>query len=256
MLKELADIVVAAGDILLKHYKQPHLKIYTKSDNSPVTEADYEVSDFFLQSLEVYNKPIVTEEKVRSVDIDEDYFIIDPLDGTRYFINGEDHYAILLALVSQRRPVLGITYFPSLNLLYTSQKGSGSFLNGQRISNAETRQEIIAFSAGFHKRPESQEMIQKLKIQTVLEQESVLKMTRLAEGVADFYPRFGRTYEWDTASTQILLEEAGCSVYDVNTLKPLEYSKKDFKNSGFIVFRNDLKIPVLEILKQFQLSKR
>ena len=259
MLKELTENitknVVEAGDILLKHYKKPHLKIYTKEDQSPVTEADYEVSDYFLQVLEKYGKPIVTEEKIRSVDVEEDYFIIDPLDGTRYFIDGEDHYAILLALVSRRRPIMGITYFPALNLLYTAQKGQGSFLNGAPIANTQTRQNIVAFSAGFHKRIEAQELIHHLKIQTVMEQESVLKMTRLAEGVADFYPRFGRTYEWDTASTQILLEEAGCSVYDVHTLRPLEYSKKEYKNNGFVVFRNDLKQGVLEALGSLQLKR-
>ncbi len=255
MLKDIADKTYEAGEILKSLFGKKSLKIFTKSDKSPVTEADHRVSDYFIEALKGYGLPVVTEERILEVPADQDYFIIDPLDGTRYFIDQQDCYAILVALVSKNQPTLGVTYFPSLDLMYTAKKGGGAFLNSEKIFNAETRSDLVAFSAGFHRKPEALEIIENLNIKSVLEQESVLKMTRLAQGVADFYPRFGRTYEWDTASAQILLEEAGCCVYDVTTQTSLQYSKPHYKNNGFVVFRRDLKDKVCEALKVYQKTR-
>lgn len=251
MLKEITALTREAGDILLGHFGKKDLKIYTKGDASPVTEADFAVSDFFVEKLKPYGCPVVTEEKIPDQAPDEDYFLIDPLDGTRYFIDGESHYAILLALISNRRPVLGITYFPSKQLMYVAQKGQGAFLNERRIFNSETRQDLVSYSAGFHKHPDALALVSAMNIKTIKEQESILKMTMMAEGNADFYPRFGKTYEWDTASAQILVEEAGCVVWDALTAQPLEYSKPNFKNNGFVVFRADLESKVVEVLRAF-----
>lgn len=251
MLQKVEDLTKDAGKILMGFFNKKDLKIFTKEDASPVTEADYAVSDFFIQKLQMFGCPVITEEKVPEQIPDGDYFIIDPLDGTRYFIEGAQHFAILVAFVSRRRPIVGVTYFPALDLLYTAEKGKGAFLNGQKIYNRETRADLVAYSSGFHRRPEAAELIHSMNIKKIKEQESILKMTKMAAGAADFYPRFGKTYEWDTASAQILAEEAGCSVWDVRTAQPLEYSKPRFKNHGFVVFRNDLESKVIDILKTF-----
>lgn len=251
MLKEITDLTREAGSILLGHFGKKDLKIYTKGDESPVTEADFQVSDFFIEKLKPFGCPVVTEEKVPEQAPTGDYFLIDPLDGTRYFIDGEKHYAILLALISGRRPVMGITYFPSKDLMYVAQKGQGAFLNDKSIFNREVRSDLVSYSAGFHKHPDALALVQAMNIKTIKEQESILKMTMMAEGVADFYPRFGKTYEWDTASAQILVEEAGCVVWDAHTARPLEYSKPNFKNHGFVVFRADLEDKVTGVLKAF-----
>lgn len=251
MLKEITALTYEAGEILLGYFGKKDLQIFTKDDASPVTEADFAVSDFFVEKLKPFGCPVVTEEKVPEEPPKDDYFLIDPLDGTRYFIDGEKHYAILLALISNRRPVMGVTYFPSKNLMYVAQKGHGAFLNDQSIFNSETRQDLVSYSAGFHKHPDALALVQAMNIKTIKEQESILKMTMMAQGNADFYPRFGKTYEWDTASAQILVEEAGCTVWDALTGKPLEYSKPRFKNHGFVVFRNDLKNKVTTVISSF-----
>jgi 3'(2'), 5'-bisphosphate nucleotidase len=251
MLKDVEFVTREAGQILLSFFKKPDLKIIIKPDNSPVTEADYASSDLFIEKLARLGLPVVTEEKVPEESPSGDYFIIDPLDGTRYFIDGEKHFAVLVALVSKNRPVLGVTYFPALNLMYTAEKGKGAFLNGAKIFNSQKRMDLVAYSSGFHNKPEAVELLSSMNIQTIKEQESILKMTLMAQGEADFYPRFGKTFEWDTASAQILAEEAGCSVWDVRTAKPLEYSKPIFKNHGFVVFRNDLEEKVKAILQIF-----
>lgn len=256
MLKEITDLTHQAGELLLAQFGKKSLKIFKKEDASPVTEADYEVSDFFIEKLKPFGLPVVTEEKVPEFAPQGDYFLIDPLDGTRYFIDQEQHFAVLVALISKKRPVLGVTYFPAKNLMYVAAQGEGAFLNGQRIFNSQTRTDLIAYSTGFHKRPEAQELIQAMNITSIKEQESILKMTLLAQGEADFYPRFGKTYEWDTASAQILAEEAGCKMWDVTTSAPLEYSKPDFKNKGFVLFRQDLVDQVQTVLAKWNREQR
>jgi 3'(2'), 5'-bisphosphate nucleotidase len=251
MLKEITDLTHEAGEIALRYFGKKDLKIYTKDDLSPVTEADYKVSDFFIEKLKSFGLPVVTEEKVPDVAPSSDYFVIDPIDGTRYFIDQEKHFAILVALISKNRSVMGVTYFPASGLMYTAEKGKGGYLNGKKIMNSQTRSDLVSYSAGYHKHPDAAELIKAMNIKTMKEQESILKMTRLAEGDADFYPRFGKTYEWDTASAQILTEECGCTVWDTRTLQPLEYSKPMFKNHGFVSFRNDLKDKVVEVLTTF-----
>lgn len=251
MLKEITDLTYEAGELLIAHFGKKSLKIFTKPDLSPVTEADYQVSDFFIEKFARFGLPVVTEEKVPEVPINGDYFIIDPLDGTRYFIDQEEHFAILVALISNHRPVLGVTYFPAKKMMYVAEKGKGAFLNDQPIYNRQTRTDLIAYSAGYHNHPKAVDLMRAMNITVVKEQESILKMTLLAQGEADFYPRFGKTYEWDTASAQILAEEAGCRIFDVKTAQPLLYSKPNFKNGGFVLFRNDLEDQVLRMLSQF-----
>lgn len=256
MLKEITDLTREAGEILLSHFGKKDLKIYTKDDSSPVTEADYKVSDFFIEKLKPFGLPVVTEEKVPDEAPAGDYFVIDPLDGTRYFIDQAQHYAILVALISNKRSVMGITYFPAKNLMYTAEKGKGGHLNGHKIFNSQTRKDLVSYSAGYHKHPDALALIEAMNIKTINEQESIIKMTKLAEGEADFYPRFGKTYEWDTASAQILAEECGCLVWDSRTKQQLEYSKPLFKNHGFVAFRQDLQKQVVGVLDTFNESRR
>lgn len=251
MREKIEKITIQAGDILLRYFKKPDLKIIRKEDGSPVTEADYASNDYLIAQLEPLGIPIVTEESQLASIPMEDFFIIDPLDGTQYFIDQTPHFAVLLALISGGRPVLGISYFPVSGLLFSAELGQGSFLNGQKIKNEQTRKALIAYSSGFHLKPQAQPLIEALNIQTVLNQESILKMCNMARGDADFYPRFGRTYEWDTASGQILLEEAGCGVVDVRTLEPLKYGKPDYLNHGFICYRQDLESQVQSLFKDF-----
>lgn len=251
MLKEITDLTQEAGELALTYFGKKDLKIYTKDDSSPVTEADYKVSDFFIEKLKPFGLPVVTEEKVPEAAPSGDYFVIDPIDGTRYFIDKEKHFAVLVALISKNRSVMGVTYFPATGLMYTAEKGKGGFLNGKKIMNSQTRTDLVSYSAGYHKHPDAVALIEAMNITSIKEQESIIKMTKLAEGEADFYPRFGKTYEWDTASAQILAEESGCTVWDARTMQPLEYSKPLFKNHGFVAFRNDLKSKVVDVLTTF-----
>jgi 3'(2'), 5'-bisphosphate nucleotidase len=252
VFEQVEKLTVEAGQMLMSYFKKPDLRITIKADESPVTEADYAVSDFFKEKLAHLNIPVVTEESQPEERPKGDFFIIDPLDGTRYFINGDEHFAVLVALISEGAPIMGFTYFPAMQLMFSAAKGRGSFMNGDKISNQSQRTALIAYSLGFHNRPQGQELIKKLNIEEVRIQESVLKMGYMARGDVDFYPRFGTTYEWDTASGQILLEEAGCQMFDVNTLRPLKYGKTAYKNSGYVAFRTDLAPKVTELFRDLK----
>ncbi len=250
MREKIEKITIQAGEILLKYFKKPDLKIIDKTDGSPVTEADHASNDFLIESLEALGAPVVSEERQLPLP-NQDYFIVDPLDGTQYFIDQAPHFAVLIALVSAGRPILGVTYFPATGLMFSAELGKGSFFNGSKIANTQTRKALVAYSSGFHLKPQAQPLMSALNIQEVRHQESILKMCNMARGDVDFYPRFGNTYEWDTASGQILLEEAGCRVVDLKTLEPLRYGKPQYLNNGFICYREDLDLKVKELFRDF-----
>lgn len=256
MLEQIKSIALKAGELLLEDYRKPNLKVITKPDDSPVTEADLRVSDFFLQQLEPLGVPVVTEEAVPEEVPDGDFFIVDPLDGTRYFIEGYDYFAVLIALVQKGRPTMGVIHFPALQKTFWAEKGKGAFYNGDKLFNKNKQSDLVAFSTGFHKKPQAKALMQSMNITQVKKQDSILKLGYLARGDVDLYPRFGPTYEWDTAPGQILVEEAGCRFWDVQTLKPLTYGKPRFKNSGFVVFREDLESKVMEQFKELNWRPR
>lgn len=255
MREFVEKLTLEAGQMLMSYFKKPGLQITIKPDSSPVTEADLAVSDFLKEGLAPLGIPVVTEESQPSQIPDGDFFIIDPLDGTRYFIDGTEHFAVLIGLISNRRPVMGFTYFPRKNFMFVAEKGRGSYFNGDPISHQQKRRDLIAYSMGFHLKPQAEPLLKKLNVTEVRQQESVLKLGYMARGDVDFYPRFGRTYEWDTASGQILLEEAGCLFWDIRTLQPLLYGKSEYKNSGFIVFRQDLESQVRDVFTGLEWRK-
>lgn len=250
MREKIEKITIQAGEILLKYFKKPDLKIIDKTDGSPVTEADHASNEFLIKNLEALGAPVVSEER-QLPRPNQDYFIVDPLDGTQYFIDQAPHFAVLVALVSAGRPILGVTYFPATGLMFSAELGMGSFFNGEKIQNSQTRQGLIAYSSGFHLKPQAQPIMNAMNISEVRNQESILKMCNMARGDVDFYPRFGNTYEWDTASGQILLEEAGCRVVDLKNLEPLRYGKPEYLNHGFICYRQDLDSKVQELFRDF-----
>lgn len=252
----MESLTLIAGQMLLDDFKKPGLKIMKKTDDSPVTEVDLKVSDFFRDKLKPYGYPVVTEEAVpKELDADE-YFLIDPLDGTYYFIEELDYFAVLVAFIKNKRPVRGVIHFPVLDITFTAEKGSGAYMNGELISNEQTRSELITYSSGFHKKPEAKPLLEALNVKEVKEQDSILKLGYLAKGDVDIYPRFGKTYEWDTAAGQILLEEAGCEMWDMRTLKPMEYGKTDFLNKGFVAFRQNLAPKVQQVFQDVQWPRK
>jgi 3'(2'), 5'-bisphosphate nucleotidase len=246
---EVRKAVLIAGQAILEisqSRSDPHLlNVQTKSDSSPVTQADLISHSLLIESLRALAPyPIISEEDEAGWKADlEDYFwLIDPLDGTRHFIAGDGEYAVCVALMFEARPVLGVVYAPEKKEMYSAVEGAGAERNGHQIYNRRDTTELTAYSSGYHEKPRGHKFMAAMGIRHIIQLGSALKLARLAAGEADIYPRFGQTYEWDTAAAQIILQEAGCELLDLKTLAPLTYRKPGWLNDGFIAARRGLSI--------------
>lgn len=240
-LLQIENIMRQAGDLIEEEAKS--LISHKKADDSPVTSADLKANAFFFQELpKIASFPLVSEESglFPQLEAGETFWLLDPLDGTKHFIQGDGEYAVCLALVASGSPVAGFIFGPSSKQYYSAVKGQGAFKNGEPISNTRVNPSLRAFSSGYHEKPHGQKFMKQMGITEVTRLGSALKFCLLAEGLADIYPRFGETYEWDTAAGQIIFEEAGGLVLDLQTKTPLKYQKPQFLNRGFIACRKNI----------------
>ncbi len=244
-LEDLAQIVEKAGQLALHIQRAGDFQETVKEDHSPVTEADWKAHHFLLENLpKLLNVPVVSEENamMEKPPVSERYWLVDPLDGTRGFIEGKPDWVVSVALIEAGKPITGAIAAPVFEQVFWAQKGEGAFKNWRRIFNDSRENELVAYSSGYHNKPRGQRFVRFAGISQVLKLSSALKFCLLAEGGADLYPRFGETYEWDTAGGQVLLEEAGCELIDLESLRPMSYGKPGRLNKGFVAARVDLNI--------------
>lgn len=253
MHQKLHKICLNAGKILLKYHKNKDLQVIQKPDGTPVTQADKETSDYIVSELEG-STTVISEESEKYPDkVPDKFYILDPLDGTRYFLKGEDTFVICIGYIEYGEVVSGAIYSPSRDKFYFAEKNNGVYLNHNKLSRLGKNAKFKAFSNGFHRHKKSDWLIKELGLVKVEELGSALKFCEMAEGNYDFYPRFGASYEWDTAAGQIIYEESGGAVVDLKTLQTLKYGKENFLNAGFVAFRKDWEARVLEL---FSLIKK
>lgn len=246
------DIVCKAGELLKKLSVDPEMrKPQKKGDGSPVTPADLEVSQFLVKELATLGFLVISEECLpeNPPAHGETYFLVDPLDGTKYFSRGEDEFAICVGLISEGRPVYGAIYDPTQSRLFWAKQGSGAYCDKAQISHPGVSGKLRVYSSGFHKRPERGFIVESLNIGQILEKGSALKFCDIAQGEVDLYMRFGPTSEWDTAAAQIILEEAGCLLYEAKTLEVMEYGKSNYLNRGTLACHKDIMPQVKSFLE-------
>jgi 3'(2'), 5'-bisphosphate nucleotidase len=255
LLPAVAGIARLAGaEILAVYHGAEPAEVHFKADNSPVTAADIGASEVIVRELARLSPgvPVLSEESALAPYEERrqwsEYWLIDPLDGTREFINRSDEFTVNIALIRGGVPVLGVVYAPALGQCWSGVPGLGAW----KQKDDETAQPIITAqmpsppSAGrmrvlvsrHHGSETLQGMLLRLQ-QTFSELQwvqlgSSLKICLLAEGKADLYPRLAPTSEWDTAAGQAVLEGAGGSLYQMD-LSPLHYnSKANILNPHFI----------------------
>jgi 3'(2'), 5'-bisphosphate nucleotidase len=266
------EAVWRAGTAVLEVYRTD-FAVQSKADLSPVTEADHRSQAILLERLRGLpglRLPALSEEEspvaYRRRRRWRRFWLVDPLDGTQEFVNRNGEFAINLALVEDRVPVLGIVYAPLADLLYFGARGRGSFrverfggslaaaAGAERLAAIRGRiagagrlepsaspppgSKIRVIGSRSHSGPPFHEYVQNLKA-TYREVEVTvmggpLKMCRVAEGQADLYPRFGPTMEWDTAAPHAVLLGAGKTIRLVGTGEELRYNKEDLTNGSFI----------------------
>jgi 3'(2'), 5'-bisphosphate nucleotidase len=236
-----------ASDVILGSYKKEGTKIQKKKDLSPVTEADLASNGIIEKRLKEFfpDIPIISEESFLpdyTVRKNWQYcWMVDPLDGTWEFINHTDEFTINIALIHRNKPIAGFVHIPVNGITYYAQIGKGAF----KIK--ENKKELISvsvFPAGkkikkitvsrFHKDQKTSNFIEKIRCKELMETGSSLKILKIAEGLADMYPRLAHLSEWDMAAGQIILEEAGGSLVGLNNKKPLIYNKKSLRLPYFI----------------------
>lgn len=252
LIPQLSDIAKAAGAAILEIYNNCEgVEIIKKADDSPLTAADKASNDVICKGLEKLPLayPIISEEN-KAIPYEERkaysyYWLVDPMDGTKEFINRNGEFTVNIALIHQGMPVLGVVYVPVLDELYWGVKGQGAFME---VEGEVTRLEAPKFSlkdAGLkvvcsrsHLNEATQSFIEQLNAPDLVQKGSSLKFLSLAKGEAALYPRLAPTMEWDTAAAQIVLEEAGGQVLQHNSEVAVAYNKENLLNPYFIAAAN------------------
>ncbi len=249
LVKEMRRLAVVAGREILKIYHSDDLEIKTKSDASPVTKADKEADAIISSGLRERfgDIPLISEEKAQSHNISHERFlIIDPLDGTKEFIKKRDEFTVNIAFVENGVPTLGLIYAPALKrLFYTDSKSSAvEELAPFDETNVGTHKPIgvsqpdnsalTVVASKSHRDADTDDYIARYQVANFTSAGSSLKFCLIATGEADFYPRLGRTMEWDTAAGDALLRVAGGKVIDFEARSPLLYGKSGYVNPFFI----------------------
>ena len=220
--------------------------VETKSDHSPVTEADRLAERVIVDGLRAAFPaiPVVAEEEVSAglapESGDAAFWLVDPLDGTREFAAGTDDFTVNIGLVRDGRPVLGVVAAPAYGELFGGIVGGPAWKRdhaGERpIATRAVPEAGLAVLASRHyaNDPRLAAFLRGRTVASVVNQGSAVKFLRVAEGVADLYPRFGRTMEWDTAAPQAVIEAAGGAIRRLDDMSVLRYGKPGFENPAFV----------------------
>ena len=245
LLNNLHRLMWDASDAIMAVYRADDFGETLKSDQSPVTQADLAAHHILVDGLRrlTGDVPVVSEEDPESVAVGREaacYWLIDPLDGTKEFINRNDEFTCNLALIEDHQPTLGFVSVPALGLLYHGGPGCGSkriSRHGDITSLNPSQQPGLTrvVASKSHLNEETRAFIDAIGGETELVQAgSSLKFLKVAEGLADIYPRLGPTCEWDTAAAHAVVLGVGGSVADLAGVE-LRYGKDEILNPHFVV---------------------
>lgn len=250
-LIRLTQLAVAAGHAAMAHYHEG-VAVERKGDQSPVTAADHAAHTIIMQGLTHWDPaiPIISEEGTIADAATRArwnrFWLVDPLDGTKEFIQRNGEFTVNIALIDHGVPVLGVIYAPALELLYYAGEGLGAWkragdaapiriysepaLPGHALRVAESRS---------HPSRELEAYLAKLPVKERVPAGSSLKFCRVAEGAADIYPRLGPTMEWDVAAGDCIFRNSGRHRPRVSSLV---YNQPELRNNGFVIGLDDQEI--------------
>ncbi|MGH6760508.1 MAG: 3'(2'),5'-bisphosphate nucleotidase CysQ [Phyllobacterium sp.] len=249
----LESAALAAGQEILRIYENG-CDVTIKADSSPVTAADHAAEAIIVAALRSATPsiPVVAEEEISDGhvpgELGRHFYLVDPLDGTKEFINRNGDFTVNIALIENGAPVCGVVYAPVRGVLFVGSPSGAQEVhvdgNGKQISRKEigcrSREAgFVAVASRSHRTPETDEYLAQYDVTDCVSVGSSLKFGLLARGEADLYPRFGRTMEWDTAAGDAVLRAAGGTTLTLDG-KPLVYGKRnqphdaDFANPNFI----------------------
>jgi 3'(2'), 5'-bisphosphate nucleotidase len=224
--------------------------VVAKDDNSPLTAADLAAHHAIAAGLRQLTPdvPILSEESVTVPFAERSqwrrYWLVDPLDGTKEFVQRNGQFTVNIALIEDHKPVLGVVQVPVTGLCYFAARGHGAFRQepGQpprpiRVKPLRPGEPVRVVGSRSHGGPGLQKFVARLGAHELVTIGSSLKFCQVAEGAADVYPRMGPTSEWDTAAAQCVVEAAGGQVVSAETGAPLRYNTREsLLNPYFIVY--------------------
>lgn len=245
-LLELAAVLAHQAGAAILAIRALGFETVRKADLSPVTAADHAAEAIIVAGLREATPdiPVIAEEEMEagtSPDVDHDYWLVDPLDGTREFSAGRDEFTVNIGLVRNGVAILGIVGVPAYGEIFAGFLGPRPVAWKQTEAGRTPIQARPIPEAGLHvlaSRHYSGDRrldayLKGRKVDQVTNMGSALKMVRIAEGAGDLYPRFGRTMEWDTAAPQAILEAAGGHLTTMDGA-PFRYGKPGWENPPFV----------------------
>jgi len=245
----MRKLALVAGDKIMEVYASPDFDVRSKSDDSPVTEADIAADAIISVGLRAAypGVTLITEEQADSHVLRASTFlIVDPLDGTKEFVKRRGDFTVNIAYVENGVPLRGVVYAPAKGrLFYTRADGqsveeTGDFLKDRAGASREIRvsepnnEALIVVASKSHRDAATDDYIGQYAVRDMTSAGSSLKFCLVATGEADLYPRLGRTMEWDTAAGDAVLRGAGGKVVRFDDHTPLAYGKPGWDNPFFI----------------------
>ncbi|NBE07429.1 3'(2'),5'-bisphosphate nucleotidase CysQ [Paragemmobacter ruber] len=251
LIPVIRRLALQAGDAILAIYESPDFEVKSKSDASPVTEADEAADALISAGLRAAfpDLPLITEEQADSHALSaRTFLIVDPLDGTKEFVQRRGDFTVNIAYVQDGVPLRGVVYAPAKGRLFytlpdgTAVEETGAFdketpgpVTALRVSTPDNAALMVVASKS-HRDQATDDYIARYAVRDMTSAGSSLKFCLVATGEADLYPRLGRTMEWDTAAGDAVLRGAGGQVVRFDTHQPLEYGKPGWDNPFFIAF--------------------
>ena len=243
IIKVCRTLALEAGDKIMKIYARDDFEVRSKADDSPVTEADEAADALISAGLRAAFPDIalVTEEQSESHSVSADqFFIVDPLDGTKEFVHRRGDFTVNIALIENGTPVFGVVFAPAKKRLFytdatgqTVEESQDGAIKPLHVSTPDN-DALIVVASKSHRDAATDAYINKYKVADSAAAGSSLKFCLVAAGEADLYPRLGRTMEWDTAAGHAVLLGAGGQVVRFDDHTPLKYGKPIYENPFFI----------------------
>jgi 3'(2'), 5'-bisphosphate nucleotidase len=268
LLHQSIIAAVLAGKEILEVY-DTKFHVEYKDDKSPLTLADKRASEKIIEELVKFKIPVLSEEgfhdNFETRKTWDKLWIVDPLDGTKEFVKRNGEFTVNIALVEDNVPSIGVIFSPVFKDLYFAAKGMGAFkihkddfyplIDSIQTSTLDdllkvakklpvitNRTNYVVVASRSHMSTETYEHIKNLRLKhkevDIVTTGSSIKMCWVAEGIADEYPRFGPTMEWDTAAGQAILQEANANLVDFISQQPMKYNRENLLNNWFIAKRN------------------
>jgi 3'(2'), 5'-bisphosphate nucleotidase len=251
MIGKAIDAVIKASDILKDHWNV-QLKIETKMDGSLVTDVDLKVNEYLTKALSyAYSVPVVSEEAIPDWEqrkIYRDYWLIDPLDGTKEYVNRYGDFCICVAYMRNQRPLCGIIFAPALDELYFAVQGGGAYLYQSRKKHKlkfPITNSLVLAQGRFDREPV--EFCQRNSIARIATFGAGLKFGKLATGAATVCAEYVSPSEWDVAAGDIIVWESGGRMVGMQSKAALVYNNENLKTDPYFALGHGVLLTELRV---------